>query len=198
VTTKGQLIRIILFPKEQDNIFQRESYKYLIFLFCLSVCTFIVLVILIHQYVELVDLVMKFFDLITITVPPALPVSMTFGIIYAVERLEKKGIFCIAQNKVIVGGMIEFSCFDKTGTLTEDFMDFHALVPADKAKFYPAVFNNEPHINKMFESIPNAPFINTILTNMASNNSIVESKNELIGDPMEIKTFLFGRFQLNQ
>jgi len=44
---------------------------------------------------------LKFIDLITITVPPSLPVSMTFGIIYAVERLESKGIFCIAQNKVI-------------------------------------------------------------------------------------------------
>ena len=35
---------------------------------------------------------------------------------------------------------------------------------------------------------------------MASNNSIIkiEATNELIGDPMEIKTFEFGRFQLNQ
>lgn len=87
-------------------------------------------------------MVQKFFDLITITVPPALPVSMTFGIIYAVERLEKKGIFCIAQNKVIIGGMIEFCCFDKTGTLTEDYMDFYALVPASDAKFYPSILNN--------------------------------------------------------
>jgi cation-transporting ATPase 13A2 len=53
-----------------------------------------------------------------IAVPPALPVSMTFGIIYAIEKLSKKSIFCIAQNKVITGGMIEFCCFDKTGTLT--------------------------------------------------------------------------------
>jgi cation-transporting P-type ATPase 13A2 len=106
VTTKGQLIRIILFPKEQENIFQKESYKYLLFLFCLSVGTYIVLIILIYQYSQVKDLVQKFFDLITITVPPALPVSMTFGIIYAIDRLEEKGIYCIAQNKVIIGGMI--------------------------------------------------------------------------------------------
>jgi cation-transporting P-type ATPase 13A2 len=65
-----------------------------------------VLVILIYKYVEVKDLVMKFFDLITITVPPSLPISMTFGIIYAIQRLEEKKIFCIAQNKVITGGMI--------------------------------------------------------------------------------------------
>jgi len=135
VTTKGQLIRIILFPKEQENIFQKESAKYLIFLFVLSVSTYIVLIILIHDYATVSDLVKKFFDLITITVPPALPVSMTFGIIYAIERLETKSIFCIAQSKVIAGGMIEFCCFDKTGTLTEDYMDFYALVPVDNDHF---------------------------------------------------------------
>jgi len=74
-------------------------------------------------------------------VPPGIPVSMTFGIIYAVERLQKKGIFCVAQNKVIDGGMIEFSCFDKTGTLTEDFMDFYALVPSNGGKFETAIIN---------------------------------------------------------
>lgn len=54
------------------------------FLFLLSVGTYIVLIILIYKYVDAADLVQKFFDLITITVPPALPVSMTFGIIYAI------------------------------------------------------------------------------------------------------------------
>lgn len=200
VTTKGQLIRIILFPKEQENVFQRESSKYLLFLFCLSVGTFIVLVILIYKYVEVKDLVQKFFDLITITVPPSLPVSMTFGIIYAIERLEKKRIFCVAQNKVITGGMIDFCCFDKTGTLTEDFMDFYALVPAHDARFGPAVINNEPNINRMLENCSKFPFLNDILTNMAANNSIIkiEATDELVGDPMEVKTFLFGRYSLNQ
>lgn len=52
----------------------------------------------------------------------------------------------------------------------------------------------------MLESSAEAPFINTILTNMAANNSIIkiEATNELIGDPMEVKMFEFGRFHLNQ
>jgi magnesium-transporting ATPase (P-type) len=36
---------------------------------------------------------LKLIDIILIAVPPALPVSMTFGIIYALERLNKKKIF---------------------------------------------------------------------------------------------------------
>jgi hypothetical protein len=31
-------------------------------------------------------------------------------------------------------------------------MDFYALVPASSAKFYPAIPNNEPNINKMLEA----------------------------------------------
>jgi cation-transporting ATPase 13A3/4/5 len=59
-----------------------------------------------------------FLDLMTVTVPPALPVSMAFGVIYAIDKLKDKSIFCIEDNKVITGGVVSFCCFDKTGTLT--------------------------------------------------------------------------------
>jgi magnesium-transporting ATPase (P-type) len=36
-----------------------------------------------------------FLDLMTVTVPPALPVSMAFGVVYAIEKLKDKSIFCI-------------------------------------------------------------------------------------------------------
>lgn len=75
-------------------------------MFGFSVVTYIALVAINYEYEDTVDIIMKFIDLILIAVPPGLPVSMTFGIIYAVEKLSKKGIFCIEQNKVITGGMI--------------------------------------------------------------------------------------------
>ena len=84
-------------------------------------------------------MIIKFLDLITITVPPGLPVSMTFGIIFALEKLKDKGIFCISPNKIISGGRVKHACFDKTGTLKEDFMDFYGLVPAQSKKFYPFI-----------------------------------------------------------
>ena len=37
-----------------------------------------------RDVVTTLDLIIKFLDLITITVPPALPVSMAFGVIYAI------------------------------------------------------------------------------------------------------------------
>jgi cation-transporting ATPase 13A3/4/5 len=84
VTMKGQLIRIILFPKEQENIFQRESAKFLLFLFFVAIVTYFGMINKLSEVVAPIDIFIKFLDLIVITVPPALPVSMAFGVIYAV------------------------------------------------------------------------------------------------------------------
>jgi cation-transporting P-type ATPase 13A2 len=125
------------------NSFQRESAKFLFFLFLIAVSSYAALLVINYEYEDLYDIIVKFFDLLITTVPPAIPVSMTFGIIYALERLNKKKIYCIAQNKVITGGIIDFCCFDKTGTLTEDYMNFYCIVPSYLGKFHTQVVNTE-------------------------------------------------------
>ena len=65
-------------------------------------------------------LIDKSLDLITITVPPALPASMSVGVAFAISRLKKRKIFCISPARVNVSGRIKIMVFDKTGTLTED------------------------------------------------------------------------------
>lgn len=59
-------------------------------------------------------------DLLTITVPPALPAAMTIGTVFAISRLKKKKIFCISPPRINVSGRVNLMVFDKTGTLTED------------------------------------------------------------------------------
>ena len=80
---KGQLIRIISFPVEKVNQFEKESVKFLLFLFCLTVLSYAFLALKLASVADPLDFVVKFLDLITVTVPPGLPVSMTFGIVYA-------------------------------------------------------------------------------------------------------------------
>lgn len=84
---KGQLIRIILFPKEQENVFQRESGKFLFCLFFIAIVTYLGMIKHLQSVAGPIDIFIKFLDLIAITVPPALPVSMAFGVIYAIEKL---------------------------------------------------------------------------------------------------------------
>ena len=52
----------------------------------------------------------------------------------------------------------------------------------------------------MIDNIKVKPYYLPALNNMATNHSIVkiEETQELIGDPMEIKAFTFGKFKLNQ
>ena len=90
----------------------------------IAVCGFSYsLINLIRLNDDISDIVDKSLDIITVTVPPALPTCMSIGISFAIQRLKKKGIFCIAPSKINVCGRINLMCFDKTGTLTEDCLD---------------------------------------------------------------------------
>ena len=72
-------------------------------------------------------MVMNSFDLITITVPPELPTTLSIGINFAMRRLKKKSIFCISPPKVNICGKVNIMCFDKTGTLTENDLDIYGI-----------------------------------------------------------------------
>lgn len=62
----------------------------------------------------------KSLNLVTITIPPALPAAMTCGTLFAIGRLKGYNIFCISPQRINVAGRIKTFVFDKTGTLTEE------------------------------------------------------------------------------
>jgi magnesium-transporting ATPase (P-type) len=68
-------------------------------------------------------------DVLTIVVPPAMPAAVTFGIVFALERLLTARIFCIRPPAVLIASGLEVVCFDKTGTLTDLGLDVHELLP---------------------------------------------------------------------
>ena len=127
-----------------------------------------------HNQIKVRDLILKILDLITVTVPPGLPISMTFGIIYAVDKMKKKQIFCISPNKIIPGGQVNLICFDKTGTLTEDFMDFYCLVPTKNREFQESIDNSEAAVVRqpIEKVIMKNKYLEKVFTNMATNHSI--------------------------
>ena len=65
-------------------------------------------------------LISRFLDLITVTVPPALPAVMSCGIVFSLNRMKKQSIFCISPPRINLAGQIQTFVFDKTGTLTEE------------------------------------------------------------------------------
>ena len=59
-------------------------------------------------------------NLTTIAIPAALPVAMSVGVVFAINRLKEKNIFCISPPRINIAGQIDNFVFDKTGTLTEE------------------------------------------------------------------------------
>jgi len=125
-TVKGELIRTMLFPKPTDFKFYSDSFKFISILAVMAVAGFIYdLPSWIRSGEEdiVTMIIIKASEIVTVTVPPALPTCMQIGISVALSRLKKKRIYCISPNKINETGRVNVMCFDKTGTLTEDGLD---------------------------------------------------------------------------
>ncbi|XP_041030347.1 probable cation-transporting ATPase 13A4 isoform X1 [Carcharodon carcharias] len=188
-TTKGELVRSIMFPKPMDFKLYQDAFRFLV---CLTVIAAIGMIysvcILVLNGVPAGKIVRKVLDVITIAVSPALPAAVTIGIIYAQKRLKNKGIFCISPQRINICGQLNLICFDKTGTLTEDGLDLWGLV-STKGKGLQNIFKFSSG-----DMLPWGPFLGA----MASCHSLVLLDNTLQGDPLDLKMFETTHWELKE
>eukprot|EP00062_Callorhinchus_milii_P016845 gi/632968589/ref/XP_007900609.1/ PREDICTED: probable cation-transporting ATPase 13A3 isoform X2 [Callorhinchus milii] len=179
-TAKGQLVRSILYPKPTDFKLYRDAY---LFLLCLvGVAGFGFLYTVVNSALNGVTastIIIESLDIVTITVPPALPAAMTAGIVYAQRRLKNLAIFCISPQRINICGQLNLVCFDKTGTLTEDGLDLWGIQRVEDSSFLPS----EPSLCK--ESLVKSRFVAC----MASCQSLTKIDGQLSGDPLDLKMF---------
>ena len=129
-TSKGDLVRSILYPPPVDFQFEKDSYKFIIILASIAAVGMVyTLVKMVLDEETFGNIMLEVLDLITIVVPPALPAAMTIGIVLANQRLLPKNIYCISPRTINVAGTTDCVCFDKTGTITEDGMDMWGVLP---------------------------------------------------------------------
>ncbi|KAL3458039.1 hypothetical protein BJX64DRAFT_267592 [Aspergillus heterothallicus] len=195
LTTKGALIRSMLFPKPSGFKFYRDSFRYI------SVMGAIALLGFIASFVNFVRLglswhliIVRALDLITIVVPPALPATLTIGTNFALSRLKSKKIFCISPQRVNVGGKLDVVCFDKTGTLTEDGLDVLGLrIMNQQQRLSDLVsdVSSKPPTELSSESMLCLSKYSTIIRIMATCHSLRVVDGELLGDPLDVKMFEF-------
>ncbi|KAM7379060.1 hypothetical protein PAMP_004634 [Pampus punctatissimus] len=179
-TEKGQLVRSILYPKPTDFKLYRDAYLFLLCLVGVAGIGFVYTIVLsIMNKVPAQTIIIESLDIITITVPPALPAAMTAGIVYAQRRLKRVGIFCISPQRINMCGQLNLVCFDKTGTLTEDGLDLWGIQRAENGSFSP------PEAEADKESLVNTAFVAA----MASCHSLTKIEGELSGDPLDLKMF---------
>ncbi|KAE9419029.1 hypothetical protein Angca_006670 [Angiostrongylus cantonensis] len=186
-TMKGQLVRSIMYPKPVDFRFTKDLFKFVGFLGCISLCGFVyTVVIMLRRGSDLRRIIVRALDIITITVPPALPAAMSVGIINSQLRLKRKEIFCISPSTINTCGAINVVCFDKTGTLTEDGLDFHVL-----RGVVPAVNNHPPMFTTEFSrmSRDELPHAGDLVNAIATCHSLTRIDSVLHGDPLDLVLF---------
>ncbi|XP_065097075.1 polyamine-transporting ATPase 13A3 isoform X1 [Paramisgurnus dabryanus] len=179
-TAKGQLIRSILYPKPTDFKLYRDAYLFLLCLVGVASLVFIYsLIMKIINQESVKEIIVKSLDIITITVPPALPAAMTAGIVYAQRRLKKVGIFSISPQRINVCGQLNLVCFDKTGTLTEDGLDMWGIQRSEDGRFH----HSEEKADE--KSLVKTKFVSC----MATCHSLTKIEGQLSGDPLDLKMF---------
>ena len=204
-TTKGALVRSMLFPKPSGVKFYRDSFRYISVMACVAILGFIASFInFIRLRLEWHLIVVRALDLITIVVPPALPATLTIGTNFALSRLRSKQIFCISPQRVNVGGKIDIMCFDKTGTLTEEGLDILGVrvVSRQTGAFGDTLSNPHSLVPDRIGSGPEAVDSNSpqkaALFTMATCHSLRSVDGELVGDPLDVKMFEFTRWSFEE
>ena len=183
-TSKGGLIRSILYPKPLGFKFYEDSIKFILFLSAVALvgmtyCAYVY----ITRGSDWSMTLKRCLDIITVVVPPALPAAMTIGTFYGQKRLRKNKIFCLQPNRINVAGKLKLVCFDKTGTLTEDGLDLHSVIGTATN------VDGELDFLPPREEVSELDDSSTLMTCLASCHSITLIDNELIGDPLDVKMF---------
>lgn len=192
-TTKGALVRSMLFPKPSGFKFYQDSFRYIGVMAVVAMFGFIASFInFVRLGVEWHVIIVRALDLITIVVPPALPATLTIGTGFAISRLKAKQIFCISPQRVNVGGKIDIMCFDKTGTLTEDGLDVLGVrvVSRETNSFTEIISERQALVKEGGSPDPNST-LRAVLHTMATCHSLRSVDGELIGDPLDQKMFEF-------
>ena len=67
-----------------------------------------------HTVIDL-QVFIRFLDMITIAVPPALPACLAIATVLSIGRLRRRDVFVTSPERVAMAGQLDVVCFDKTG-----------------------------------------------------------------------------------
>jgi cation-transporting ATPase 13A2 len=212
-TEKGNLVRNILFPKEIKIKFQKDSLKYILFMGTLAIIGFLIVLRYMILYGKTArEIVMKLLDMVTITVPPALPGCLGIGISIALSRLKSWGIMCVNRERINLSGSVNMVCFDKTGTLTEDYLEIEGFRPVkltqgkaiydeyltDCIKLGETSFNYYKEKIKGGKVNKNKELQSLYMESISSCHNITNIKGKLSGDPIDVGMFEKTGWILNE
>ncbi|XP_063772480.1 probable cation-transporting ATPase 13A4 [Pseudophryne corroboree] len=179
-TTKGDMVRSILYPKPLNFKLHRDVKWFFIFLGILAIVGILYAVIIFAQRkISAWRIIVESLVLLTSAICPIIPAALTVGILYAQSRLKKKSIFCISPDRINMCGQLNLFCFDKTGTLTEDGLDLMGVIQTNGTCFQEMLKHSQMNELKW----------GPMFCAMTSCHSLIMVDGNLQGDPLDLKMF---------
>ncbi|KAI3436891.1 hypothetical protein D9Q98_006299 [Chlorella vulgaris] len=177
-TAKGQLMKSILFPRAHRATFVGDALRFIAVMLLLGLAFYAADVVALASYGAGAGFILlKYLDMITIAVPPALPACLTVATAIAIARLQRHDIFVSNPAAVTLAGHLNVLCFDKTGTLTEPGLDLQGVVPVlpDGSGFAPMCGGDQ--LPGSFQEL------------LATCHGLAQLGPELVGDPLDQRLF---------
>ncbi|XP_063718354.1 polyamine-transporting ATPase 13A2-like isoform X2 [Symsagittifera roscoffensis] len=207
MTSKGELIRSILYPRAINFQFYSDTLKFVLVMSVLAVIGVVYTIIVLYTYGESAwEMFLLAADVVTICVPPQLPAALTVAAVYSQARLKASRIFCTTPSRINLAGRVNMVCYDKTGTITEDGMDVLGVL----------AYNGDSSLHTSVSPSVELPRLMTaaselrdqnfedVLKGLAVTHSLSLKSNsksgdkEIVGDPMEVKMFEFTGWEIHQ
>ncbi|CAJ1382268.1 unnamed protein product [Effrenium voratum] len=194
LTTRGQLVRMVLFPASVK--FKYNDQLPIVYgIMSIYVAVIVLVLVFCTDIGSAVATFLTVLCTVAMALNPMLPVSMVMGQSVSAGRLDdpkgKYKIKCLQPGRTIpIAGKISTMVFDKTGTITKGGMDFAGVYGVENARFFSEVHfdANEPECAANRELIKDTSRVPPGLRRALATCHTVKqlaSTGELVGNQVE-------------
>lgn len=138
-TTKGGLIRSILYSAPSRFNLYQDTYIILVFSVSIAIIAWGTVMGTYVKYYQPWDIIVRSLNDLTMAVPAALPIVMSVAILFGMKRLYDHNVYTTSPFKINNAGRVSKMVFDKTGTLTEESLKVSRFKIASNEEFLPTL-----------------------------------------------------------
>lgn len=184
-SNQGRLIRTILFASERVSAESQDAMKVLLFLTVFAICSagYVVYYGLQSTSISTYKLLVEAIMIITSTIPPDLPMELTFSVNASLLALSKLYVYCTEPFRIPFAGTVSVCCFDKTGTLTAEEYKFIGIDEMSGAE------NSSTEISGNLVIDPKQLKQESMLVIGGCHSLVSGTDGKLVGDALEAASF---------